>query len=350
MALLNDSLGGTKCWENGGRVADDMGEWLMMILQVSKTLAICICSISIIKCVAHFLLKGTEKLCALPQRNCHFLIPVVLQKFTAFIFRCLWRLFHTTQESASAELWTVGPAVSGPATDFGLTIGYPWLSDFSTISPWNSHFLGVFLGSQGALGIHIFIHQVHPGLDPWKTCFVWTNDHWKNRMSSLTVVRNIPTGHPFPEADPQAWFSYSSAAEQWSIHNLLKLFFLNLYRKCLCQSLWQSQSANLPFSLGPCFMDRNSDYQLINLITYHAMSIPQNWGTWQCPGNIRMGMCQEKPGWEGKSREDPRNRWRFGSFLWKSIDLRAQDAAQAKKTIFNHIYWLFYIYFFFFFI
>jgi hypothetical protein len=33
----------------------------------------------------------------------------------------------------------------------------------------------------------------------------------------------------------------------------------------------------------------------------------------------------------------------FGSFLWKSIDLRAQDAAQAKKTIFNHCYFLFYI-------
>ena len=26
------------------------------------------------------------------------------------------------------------------------------------------------------------------------------------------------------------------------------------------------------------------------------MSIPQNWGPWQCPGSIRMGMCQQKPG------------------------------------------------------
>lgn len=110
MALLNDSLGGTKCWENGGRVADDISEWLMMILQVSKTLVICICSISIIKCVAHFLLKGTEKLCALPQRNCHFLIPVFLQKFTAFIFRCLWRLFHHTRVGKRRTLnsWTCG--------------------------------------------------------------------------------------------------------------------------------------------------------------------------------------------------------------------------------------------------
>lgn len=57
-----------------------------------------------------FLLKGTEKWFALPQRNCHFLIPVFLQKSTAFIFRCLWRLFHHTRVGKRRTLnsWTCG--------------------------------------------------------------------------------------------------------------------------------------------------------------------------------------------------------------------------------------------------
>ena len=59
-------------------VSDTMS---IMICQVSKTVAICICSLSFIKCVVHFLWKGYLKIgksCILPQRNCHFLIPVLL--------------------------------------------------------------------------------------------------------------------------------------------------------------------------------------------------------------------------------------------------------------------------------
>lgn len=72
-----------------------------------------------------------------------------------------------------------------------------------------------------------------------------------------------------------------AAAEQWSIHNLLKFLFLNLesaYAKVF-------DSLNLPICqlLGPCFMDRNSDYQLINFLRITQCQYPKTGG----PGNVR---------------------------------------------------------------
>jgi hypothetical protein len=88
--------------------------------------------------------------------------------------------------------------------------------------------------------------------------------------------------NPFPQATGSTGLiATEAAAEQWSIHNLLKFLFLNLesaYAKVF-------DSLNLPICqlLGPCFMDRNSDYHLINFLRITQCQYPKTGG----PGNVR---------------------------------------------------------------
>ena len=67
----------------------------ILILQVSKTLVVCVCSISFIKFVVSFsmewlynIIEEWEMVCftVFPQWNCHFLIPVCRAKLCRFYF------------------------------------------------------------------------------------------------------------------------------------------------------------------------------------------------------------------------------------------------------------------------